>query len=131
MKTKSFASAAAFLLCVVPGGTWAQIAIDPILQGTIETHAHSEEDNASLGGGSMDMIEMATRARNKGMRAIVVKPMYFETATRAYLATKAVPGIEVYGGITLNRSLGGMNAAAVDGFALLAAIIRQLEATSC
>lgn len=97
----------------------AQVAPDPILKGTIETHTHSEEDNSSLGGGSMDMIEMATHARNKGMRAILVKPMYFETATRAYLAQKMVPGIEVFGGITLNLSLGGMNPAAVDGLAAL------------
>lgn len=100
----------AALLFALPGATRAQIAPDPILPGMIETHAHSEEDNSSLGGGSMDMIEMARRARDKGMRAILVKPMYFETATRAYLAQKAGPGIEVYGGVTLNLSLGGMNA---------------------
>lgn len=97
----------------------AQVPPDPILQGMIETHAHSEEDNNSLGGGSMDMIEMATRARNKGMRAILIKPMFFETATRAYLAQKMVPGILVFGGVTLNLSLGGVNPAAVDGLAAL------------
>lgn len=97
----------------------AQIPSDPVLQGTIETHVHSEEDNNSLGGGSMDIIEMAKRARNKGMRAILVKPMFFETATRAYLAQKMVPGVLVFGGITLNLSLGGVNPAAVDGLAAL------------
>lgn len=53
------------------------------------------------------------------MRAILVKPMFFETATRAYLAQKMVPGILVFGGITLNLSLGGVHPAAVDGLASL------------
>ena len=97
----------------------AQNPPDSVLHGMIDTHIHSEEDNSSLGGGSADVIELARRARDKGMRAVVVKPMYFETATRAYLAQKAVPGIAVFGGLTLNLSVGGMNPEAVDGLAKL------------
>lgn len=110
---------AALLAGPVPRPVRAQNPPDSIVHGMIDTHIHSEEDNASLGGGSMDMIELARRARDKGMRAIVVKPMYFETATRAYLAQKEVPGIVVFGGLTLNLSVGGMNPEAVEGFAKL------------
>lgn len=97
----------------------AQELPDPVLRGTIDTHIHTEEEYAVLGGGSMDMVELARRARDKGMRAIVVKSLFFETATRAYIARKQVPGIEVFGGISLGQSVGGMNPAAVEGFAKL------------
>ena len=91
----------------------AQQIPDPILKGTIDTHVHTEEEYAILEDGSMDIIQLARRAQEKGMRAIVVKSLTFETATRAYLAQKQVPGIEVYGGLTLDLSVGGMNPAAV------------------
>ncbi len=91
----------------------AQQTPDPILKGTIDTHIHTEEEYAILEEGSMDIIQLAHRAQEKGMRAIVVKSLKFETATRAYLAQKQVPGIEVYGGLTLDLSVGGMNPEAV------------------
>lgn len=85
-----------------------------MLIGAIDTHIHNEEGYAILEGGSMDMIDLARRARDRGMRAIVIKSLTFETATRAYIIYKQVPGIEVYGGITLDLSLDGMNADAVS-----------------
>lgn len=95
----------------------AQEIPDPVLQGTIDTHIHTEEEYAILDGGSMDMIELAKRARDKGMRAIVVKSLKFETATRAYIARKQVQGIEVFGGLSLDLSVGGMNAEAIEAIA--------------
>ena len=95
----------------------AQDTRDSILIGAIDTHIHTEEEYAILEGGSMDMIDLARRARDKGMRAIVIKSLKFETTTRAYITHKQVPGIEVYGGITLDLSVGGMNAEAVRAMA--------------
>ena len=48
------------------------------------------------------------------MRGIVLKNHYDPTAGLAYLARKAAPGLEVFGGIDLNLSVGGMNPAAVE-----------------
>jgi hypothetical protein len=48
------------------------------------------------------------------MRGIVLKNHYDPTAGLAYLARKAAPGLEVFGGIDLNLTVGGMNAAAVE-----------------
>ena len=48
------------------------------------------------------------------MRAIVLKNHYDPTAGLAYLARKEAPGLEVFGGIDLNLTVGGMNAAAVE-----------------
>jgi len=98
----------------------AQARPDPALVGTIDSHIHTEADMAASGGSSMDDIELARKARDRGMRAIVIKPTMFESASRAYLVRKIVPGIEVFGGLILNRFTGGMNPVAVDGFAALA-----------
>jgi hypothetical protein len=48
------------------------------------------------------------------MRAIVLKNHYEPTASLAYLVRKEVPGIEVFGGISLDLTVGGVNPAAVE-----------------
>jgi hypothetical protein len=45
---------------------------------------------------------------------VVIKNHISETASRAALTMKAVPGIEVWGGIVLNSAVGGINPAAVE-----------------
>src|SRR3954462_8886608 len=84
---------------------------DQLLRGAIDVHVHSDPDNVPR---SLDGIEAAKQARSKGMRAIVLKNHYEPTAGLAYLARKEAPGIEVFGGIDLNLTVGGMNAAAVE-----------------
>lgn len=96
-----------FLIFCASSFSNAQQSPDPILEGVIDTHIHTEEEYGFLESGSVDMMDLAKRARDKGMRAVVVKSLKFETATRAYLVQKQVPGIEVYGGITLDLSVGG------------------------
>jgi Family of unknown function (DUF6282) len=108
------------LLSLPPIPARAEAVPDPILAGTIDMHIHTEADMLAFGGSSLDDYELAKRARDSGMRAIVIKPIYFESASRAYLIRKQLPGFNVFGGLTLNHSVGGMNAAAVDGFARLA-----------
>ena len=81
------------------------------LSGAIDIHVHSAPDNVER---SIDSIDVATLARDRGMRAIVLKSHYEPTATMAFIVRKAVPGIEVFGGIDLNLSVGGMNAVAVE-----------------
>jgi Family of unknown function (DUF6282) len=82
-----------------------------LLAGTIDIHVHSDPDNVPR---SVDGLEAATLARAKGMRGIVLKNHYDPTAGLAFLARKAAPGLEVFGGIDLNLPAGGMNAAAVE-----------------
>jgi hypothetical protein len=62
---------------------------------------------------SVDDVALARRAKAAGMRAIVLKNHYTATADRAWLAMQAEPGIEVFGGVALNRAVGGVNAEAV------------------
>jgi hypothetical protein len=51
------------------------------------------------------------------MRGLVLKNHYEPTASLAYVVRKEVPGIEVFGGVDLNLSVGGMNPSAVEHMA--------------
>jgi hypothetical protein len=82
-----------------------------VLTGAIDIHVHSDPDNVPR---SLDGLEAAKQARAKGMRGIVLKNHYDPTAGLAFLARKEAPGLEVFGGIDLNLSVGGMNPAAVE-----------------
>ena len=84
---------------------------DDILRGTLDIHVHSDPDNVPR---SVDGIEAAKLARDREMRGLVLKNHYDPTAGLAFLARKAAPGLEVFGGIDLNLAVGGMNAAAVE-----------------
>ena len=82
-----------------------------LLRGAIDIHVHTLPDDRPR---SIDGIDEAMMAKAKGMRAIVLKDHYESTAGRVYLVRKVVPGMEVFGGIDLNLTVGGMNAAAVE-----------------
>jgi hypothetical protein len=79
--------------------------------GVIDMHVHSHPD---VFGRNMDDIDVAQLAKSKGMRGILLKNHISETASRAALVMKVVPGIEVFGGIVLNNAVGGINPAAVE-----------------
>ncbi len=97
---------------VIPQATGSNVARD--LRGAVDIHVHGNPDNVPR---SVDGLEAARFARDKGMRAIVLKSHFDSTAGLAWLARKAVPGIEVFGGIDLNLPVGGMNAHAVEHMA--------------
>jgi len=79
--------------------------------GVIDMHVHSHPD---VFGRNMDDIDVAQLAKARGMRGILLKNHVSETASRAALVMKVVPGIEVFGGIVLNRAVGGINPDAVE-----------------
>src|SRR5262245_50170142 len=60
--------------------------------GVIDMHVHSHPD---VFGRKMDDIDVAMLAKAKGMRGILLKNHVAETASRAALVMKVVPGIEV------------------------------------
>jgi hypothetical protein len=81
------------------------------LSGAIDIHVHSFPDNTER---SLDGLDAAVMARAHGMRAIVLKNHYDPTAGLAYMVRKQVPGVEVFGGVDLNLTVGGMNPSAVE-----------------
>ena len=79
--------------------------------GVIDMHVHSHPD---VFGRNMDDIDVAQLAKARGMRGILLKNHVSETASRAAMVMKVVPGIEVWGGIVLNKAVGGINPDAVE-----------------
>src|SRR5438477_10142049 len=86
------------------------------LHGVIDIHAHSDPDSVPR---SIDALDLARLAKQRGMRGLVLKNHYESTASLAYIIRKAVPGIEIFGGIDLNRSVGGVNPAAIERMVLV------------
>ena len=93
-------------------GAWAQTP----LPGVIDIHVHSDPDSIKR---SIDAIDLARLAKQRGMRGLVLKNHYESTAALAYVVRKEVPGIEIFGGIDLNRSVGGVNPAAVERMTMM------------
>ena len=84
--------------------------VSPVI-GVIDMHVHSHPD---VFGRNMDDIDVATLAKSRGLRGILLKNHISETASRAALVMKVVPGIEVFGGVVLNNAVGGINPDAVE-----------------
>ena len=106
-------------LFVLPGVPLAQVDNAPSLAGVIDLHAHVAPETALFNfQRSLDAIEAAQIARIYGMRGLVLKEHYTETASWAYLVSQVVPGIELFGGVVLNRAVGGINPVAVEAMAL-------------
>ena len=80
------------------------------LQGIVDIHVHSDPDGVTR---KLDALDTARLAKEAGVRAIVLKNHWAPTAQLAYTVAKVVPGIEVLGGIALNRAVGGVNPEAV------------------
>lgn len=101
------------IACLVAGTAAGQSRLD----GVIDIHAHSGPDSIAR---SIDSIDLARLAKARGMRGLVLKNHYESTAALAYIVRKEVPGIEIFGGIDLNRSVGGVNPAAVERMIMMA-----------
>ena len=108
---------AAVLAATLSAIAFAQVGFPPPppkvspAAGVIDMHVHPAPD---VFGRALTDVELATVARRKGMRGIVLKNHVVTTADRAQLAMDAGPGIEVWGGIVLNNSNGGINPHAVE-----------------
>lgn len=97
----------------------AQTEDAPSLAGVIDIHAHVAPETSLLNfRRAFDAIQAAQIARIYGMRGIVLKEHHTETASWAYLVSQMVPGVEVFGGIVLNKAVGGINPVAVEAMAL-------------
>jgi hypothetical protein len=86
-----------------------------LTSGMIDFHVHTYPDNFER---TVSAVDAARGARDRGLRAIVLKGGAFETVTRAAEANAAVPGVKVYGGLVMNKPSGGINPAAVEAMAV-------------
>ena len=77
----------------------------------IDLHIHSDPDSMPR---SVDALEACRIAQQRGLRAVVLKNHFEPTASLAWVAAQQTPGLQVFGGIALNRTVGGVNPAAVE-----------------
>jgi len=95
---------------------WLSAAAHAQLQGVVDIHCHADPDSVPR---SIDAVDLAKLAKQAGMRGLVLKNHYESTASLAYIVRKIVPGLEVCGWIDLNRSVGGINPAAIERMVLV------------
>lgn len=88
---------------------------DPALVGAIDLHAHCDPDSYPR---QWDGFDVAKLAKERGMRGVVLKNHWTETAGLAWLVRKyGTQGVEVFGGLSLDTPVGGVNPQAVRYFA--------------
>ncbi len=91
-----------------PIATAQQSAVD--LSGVIDFHAHAGPDSRPRAFNDIEAVRLAKQA---GLRGVVLKNHFTMTADRAALAMTQVDGLEIFGGVALNRAVGGINPEAV------------------
>ncbi len=88
-------------------------AIDRLLQGAVDLHTHSGPSPMPR---RIDHVEAAALAAEAGFRAIVVKCHYHSTVPDLLAMTPRLAGLplDVFGGVALNSTIGGLNPYQVD-----------------
>ncbi|MBV9582270.1 MAG: hypothetical protein JO057_27110 [Chloroflexi bacterium] len=85
--------------------------VEGLLEGAFDTHIHSAPDVLPR---KFNDIELARRFKARHMAGFVLKSHYICTADRATLVNEIVPGVQAFGAIALNNSVGGLNPLALD-----------------
>ena len=80
------------------------------LTGVIDMHVHAGPDSRPRAMNDWEAVQMA---ENAGLRGVLLKNHFTMTADRAALAAQLVDSLLVFGGVALNRSVGGINPEAV------------------
>jgi hypothetical protein len=88
-----------------------QSTIKDLVKGAFDMHVHSGPDVLPR---KFDDVDLAKRGLDAQMGGFVLKSHYICTADRATLINKLFPGIQAFGGLALNNSVGGLNPIAVD-----------------
>jgi hypothetical protein len=81
------------------------------LSGYIDPHVHAAPE---LVPRLLDDVQLVEQARAASMSGVLIKSHTSLTATRAQIAARVVPGIRVWGGIVLNRAVGGFDPDVVE-----------------
>jgi Family of unknown function (DUF6282) len=84
-----------------------------LLKGAIDLHFHMDPWTPGALNGQAGIADVRV-ARDRGMRALVIKDHNEPTAPLAYHLRPEVPGLELYGGFVLNLPNGGINPAGVE-----------------
>jgi hypothetical protein len=98
------------ILFFLPAASFAQSEPALTLDGAIDFHVHQGPDSVDR---AIDADDLARLAKKMGMRGMIMKNHFEDTAALVYMVRKEVPGIELFGGITQDLAVGGINLEAV------------------
>ncbi len=82
-----------------------------VLRGAYDLHVHVGPDVMTR---IVDDLTLAERFLERGLAGFGLKSHYTSTAERAQVVSKAVPGIDAVGTLTLNGAVGGLNPLAIE-----------------
>ena len=82
-----------------------------LIQGAYDLHIHTAPDVLPR---KVTDLELARRYKEAGMAGFVAKSHYFCSSERARVVNDLVPEAHVYGAMSLNCSVGGINPVAVE-----------------
>lgn len=86
--------------------------IEEILRGSYDLHVHAAPDGSRER--RMDALEVARCAYEAEMGGFVLKSNDYNTTPLTYALNRMYPRLSMFGAITLNRSVGGINPDAVQ-----------------
>ncbi len=86
--------------------------IEEILRGSYDLNVHAAPDGSRKR--RMDALEVARCAYEAEMGGFVLSSNDYNTAPLTYALNQMYPGLNVFGAIALNRSMGGINPDAVQ-----------------
>ena len=101
--------------------------IESLLNGSIDLHVHSGPDTKTM---RMDAMETARSAYEAGMAGFVLKSNDYLTTPLTYTLSQIYPGLAMYGSISLNSAVGGINPEAVSKAAELGTSFVWMPTTS-
>ena len=81
------------------------------LKGAWDVHVHA---SPCVSPRKMTAVELATKAQESGMSGFVLKSHHGSTSELATVINDLFLSLTVYGGVTLNRTVGGLNPLAVE-----------------
>ena len=93
--------------------------VEEILRGAYDLHVHAAPDGSQPR--RMDALEVARCAYEAEMGGFVLQSDDYNTAPLTYALNQMYPGLNVFGSITLNSAVGGINPDAVQAAAGLGA----------
>jgi hypothetical protein len=85
--------------------------LDNLMKGSIDMHIHFNPDSLIIR--RLDALELARSARDLGMRGLVLKAREFNTVPVALLVSQLIPEVRVFGSLTLDNEVGGLNPSGV------------------
>lgn len=93
--------------------------IDAVWRGSIDIHAHAAPD--PVAARRHDALDLARACRDAGMRAIIFKSHEYPTVPTAHVINRVVEGFTVFGAISLDDEVGGLNPFALEASAKMGA----------